>query len=357
MYVERTSRRNWDKRTKDMEHNNKAISRNISQVVADIKQIIDTGRNTAYAAVDSTMITTYWNIGRRIVEEEQHGQERAQYGMELIKTLAKELTQLYGNGYSQRYLAYFRKFYLTMPELTILQTRLQNLKWSHILTTLRIEDETARRWYLEAASQQMWSVRTLNRNISTQYYERHYTQPSLPSESKPVPAKEEILKNPMMAEFLGFKQDESFSERDLESSIITHLRDFMMELGRGFAFVARQQHIRTDAEDYFIDLVFYNVVLKCYVLIDLKVGRITHQDIGQMDMYVRMYDELKRTEGDNPTIGIVLCSETDIDIARYSILKGNEQIFATKYKLYLPTEEQLRCEIERQKTLYLLQHP
>lgn len=259
--------------------------------------------------------------------------------------------------YSQRYLAYFRKFYLTMPDLTILQTRLQNLKWSHVLTTLRVDDETARRWYLETASQQMWSVRTLNRNISTQYYERHYVQPSLPADSKSVPQKEEILKTPFMAEFLGFSPDESFSERDLESSIIGHLKDFMMEMGRGFAFMARQQHIRTEAEDYFIDLVFYNVVLKCYVLVDLKVGKITHQDVGQMDMYVRMYDELKRTEGDNPTIGIVLCSETDADIARYSILKGNEQIFATKYKLYLPTEEQLRREIERQKTLYLLQHP
>lgn len=329
---------------------------NITQVVNDIKQIIDAGRTAAYSAVDAAMIATYWNIGRRIVEEEQHGRERAQYGKELIKTLAKELTHAYGSGYSQRYLAYFRKFYLTMPNLTILQTRLQNLKWSHILTTLRVEDETARRWYLETASQEMWNVRTLSRNISTQYYERHYVQPSLPSESKPVPQKAEILKTPMMAEFLGFKPEESFSERDLESSIITHLRDFMMELGRGFAFVARQQHIRTDAEDYFIDLVFYNVVLKCYVLVDLKVGKITHQDVGQMDMYVRMYDELKRTEGDNPTIGIVLCSETDKDIARYSILKGNEQLFATKYKLYLPTEEQLRKEIERQKELYLLQH-
>ena len=339
-----------------MKNDNQTIQTNFSQVVDDIKQIIDSGRNAAYAAVDATMIATYWHIGRRIVEEEQDGQERAQYGKELIKTLAKELTHAYGNGYSQRYLAYFRKFYLTMPDLAILQTRLQNLKWSHILTTLRVEDETARRWYLETASQQMWSVRTLNRNISTQYYERHYVQPSLPSESESIPPKEEILKTPMMAEFLGFRQDESFSERDLESSIITHLRDFMMELGRGFAFVARQQHIRTDAEDYFIDLVFYNVALKCYVLVDLKVGKITHQDVGQMDMYVRMYDELKRTEGDNPTIGIVLCSETDKDIARYSILKGNEQLFATKYKLYLPTEEQLRKEIERQKDLFLLQH-
>ena len=241
----------------------KSITTDFSQVVDDIKRIIDTGRNAAYAAVDSTMIATYWNIGRRIVEEEQHGQERAQYGKELIKTLAKELTHEYGSGYSDRYLRAFRQFYLVMPNYQIWKSRFPNLTWTHIYRTLRVGNETAIRWYLEAASQQMWSVRTLNRNISTQYYERHYVQPSLPSESAPVPQKEEILKMPMMAEFLGFKPDDSFSERDLESSIITHLRDFMMELGRGFAFVARQQHIRTDAEDYFIDLVFYNVVLKC----------------------------------------------------------------------------------------------
>ena len=327
-----------------------------ANVVDDIKQIINNGRATAYASVNSTMIATYWNIGRRIVEEEQHGKERAEYGSELIKMLAKELTHEYGSGFSERYLAYFRKFYVTIPDLQILQTRLQNLRWSHILMTLRVDDETARRWYLENASQQAWSVRTLSRNISTQYYERHFKTPHLLESQSAVPTKEEILKSPLIAEFLGFKADESFSERDMESSIISHLKDFLMEMGRGFAFVARQQHIRTDAEDYFIDLVFYNVVLKCYVLVDLKVGKTTHQDVGQMDMYVRMYDELKRTEGDNPTIGIVLCSETDSDIARYSILKGNEQIFATKYKLYLPTEEELRREIERQKELFLLQY-
>ena len=326
--------------------------------VWEIKQIIQEGRSAAYSAVNAAMIGSYWRVGKRIVEEEQGGKERAAYGKALIKTLARELTLEFGDGFSERYLAYFRKFYLTLPDISILQTRLQNLKWSHILTVLRVDDETARRWYLENASREMWSVRTLSRNISTQYYERHFHQPVLPAEKSDakIPAKEEILKSPLIAEFLGFKADESLSEQELEASIITHLRDFLMELGRGFAFVARQQHIRTDAEDYFIDLVFYNVVLKCYVLIDLKVGKITHQDVGQMDMYVRMYDELKRTDGDNPTIGIVLCSETDADIARYSILKGNEQIFATKYKLYLPTEEQLRREIERQKELFLLQH-
>ena len=333
------------------------INSTTSTIVADIKNIINNGRSAAYAAVNSTMITTYWNIGRRIVEEEQNGNQRAEYGRELIKMLAKELTYEYGSGYSERYLAYFRKFYITIPDLKILQTCLQNLKWSHILTTLRVDDETARRWYLETASREMWTVRTLDRNISTQYYERHLRQPTLPSQSvdKDVCANE-LMKSPIVAEFLGFKQDVHFSESDLESAIIEHIQEFIMEMGRGFAFMKRQQLIRTDAQDYFIDLVFYNVVLKCYVLVDLKVGKITHQDVGQMDMYVRMYDELKRTDGDNPTIGIVLCSETDADIARYSILKGNEQIFASKYKLYLPTEEQLRTEIEKQKEIFMLQH-
>ena len=326
--------------------------------VREIKQIIQEGRSAAYSAVNAAMIGTYWRVGKRIVEEEQGGKERAAYGKALIKTLARELTLEFGDGFSERYLRAFRQFYLVVPSYEIWKSRFPNLTWTHIFRTLRIGDETAIRWYLENASREMWSVRTLSRNISTQYYERHFHQPVLPAEKSDakIPAKEEILKSPLIAEFLGFKADESLSEQELEASIITHLRDFLMELGRGFAFVARQQHIRTDAEDYFIDLVFYNVVLKCYVLIDLKVGKITHQDVGQMDMYVRMYDELKRTDGDNPTIGIVLCSETDADIARYSILKGNEQIFATKYKLYLPTEEQLRREIERQKELFLLQH-
>lgn len=203
----------------------------------------------------------------------------------------------------------------------------------------------------------MWSVRTLEWNINTQYYERHFQQPALPSSQDDTSVRaKELIKSPVIAEFLGLKQDAHYSESELESAIVEHLQDFIMEMGRGFAFIKWQQLIRTEAQDYFIDLVFYNVALKCYVLIDLKVGKITHQDVGQMDMYVRMYDELKRTEGDNPTIGIVLCSETDADIARYSILKGNEQIFATKYKLYLPTEEQLRREIEKQKELFLLQH-
>jgi len=321
----------------------------------DVCSIIDNGRETAYSAVNQTMIETYWKIGRRIVEEEQQGKERADYGERIIENLSSKLTLRYGKGFSIRYLAYFRSFYMTISDIQILQTRLQNLTWSHVLKALRVEDQVALRWYLETASQQMWSVRVLDRNISTQYYERHYVQPQLPSNEE-NPSKLELLKSPIVAEFLGFKQDESFSEESLESKIISHLQEFLMELGRGFAFIGRQQLVRTDTQDYYIDLVFYNVVLKCYVLIDLKIGTITHQDIGQMDMYVRMYDELKRTDGDNPTIGIVLCSETSKDIARYSILRGNEQLFAAKYKTYLPTEEQLRQEIERQKELFKIQN-
>ena len=337
----------------NIQENMKSMSSN-QGLVNDVCTIIDEGRQKAYASVNSTMIETYWKIGKRIVEEEQCGNERAEYGKRIIEQLSNELTMRYGKGFSKRYLAYFRKFYLTIDDIQILQTRLQNLTWSHILTALRADSMESIRWYLLSASQEMWSVRTLDRNISTQYFERHFRQPQLPMKEE-QPNNLELLKNPIVAEFLGFKQDYSFSEQELESAIIGHLQDFLMELGRGFAFVARQQHVRTDTQDYYIDLVFYNVILKCYVLIDLKTGKITHQDVGQMDMYRRMYDDLKCTEGDNPTIGIVLCSETSQDIAKYSILNGNEQLFAAKYMPFLPTEDELRREIERQKEIYLLQ--
>ena len=323
--------------------------------ISDIKKIVEEGRRAAYGAVSSVMIETYWHIGRRIVKQEQSGKERAEYGAQLIDILSKELTVSYGKGFSSRYLRAFRQFYLIVPDIEIWKSRFPNLTWTHIFRTLRVNNDTAIRWYLETAAKESWSVRVLDRNINTQYFERHFKQPQLPSE-KEEGDKTELLKSPIIAEFLGFKQDESFSESQLESAIISHLQEFIMEMGRGFAFVGRQQLIRTAAQDYFIDLVFYNILLKCYVLIDLKIGKIKHQDVGQMDMYVRMYDELRKAEANNPTIGIVLCSETDEDIARYSILNGNEQLFASKYKLYLPTEEELRREIEQQKELYKLQH-
>lgn len=326
----------------------------VGTLVNDVCTIIEHGRKQAYSAVNTAMIETYWKIGKRIVEEEQQGNERAEYGEQLINKLSKQLLNYYGSSFSPRYLRAFRKFYIVFPKFEIWKSRFPNLQWTHIFRALRVNDEIAIRWYLEMASQEMWSVRTLDRNISTQYFERHFSQPQLPMKET-QPNKLELLKNPIVAEFLGFKQDNSYSEQELETAIIGHLQDFIMELGRGFAFVKRQQLIRTDAQDYFVDLVFYNITLKCYVLIDLKIGKITHQDVGQMDMYRRMYDDLMRTEGDNPTIGIVLCSDTDKDIAKYSILNGNEQLFAAKYMPILPSEDELRREIERQKELFLLQ--
>ncbi len=326
--------------------------------VNDIKKIVEQGRRAAYGAVNTVMIETYWHIGKRIVEQEQNGKERAEYGKRLIEILSKELTIAYGKGFGTRNLWLFKQFYQTFNDLEILHTRVQNLTWSHIRTTLRVENPVAARWYLQTASQEMWSMRTLDRNISTQYFERHFKQPQILEDPKnnEVPNKTEILKSPLIAEFLGFQHSTDYAESDLEKGLISHLQDFMVELGRGFAFVARQQHIFTDAGDFYIDLVFYNYILKCFVLIDLKKGQITHQDVGQMDMYVRMYDDLKRTEGDNPTVGIVLCSETSKEIARYSVLHDNKNLFAAKYMPLMPTEEELRREIEQQKMLFQLQH-
>jgi len=338
---------------------NEHMSKSVAEVsfIDEVKNIVEQGRQQAYAAVSQVMIDTYWKIGERIVLQEQKGKNRADYGTQLIAVLSEELTKNYGKGFSKRNLQYFRSFYLCFSDLEIVHTRVHNLSWSHIRTVLRVDDSVAARWYMLTASKEMWSVRTLDRNISTQYYERHFQQPQIAENMEETAAtnKLELLKSPVVAEFLGFKKDDSYSETDLENAIISHLQEFIMEMGRGFAFLGRQELIRTANNDYFIDLVFYNVVLKCYVLIDLKIGKISHQDVGQMDMYVKMYDDLKRTEGDNPTIGIVLCSETDADIAKYSILKGNEQLFASKYKLYLPSEQELRREIEAQKDLFNLQ--
>lgn len=239
-----------------------------TRLYTDVCSIIEQGRKEAYASVNHKMIETYWNIGRRIVEEEQNGEARAEYGAQIIAQLVEQLTHQYGKGFSARYLRAFRKFYLIVDDFQIWKSRFPNLTWTHIFKTLRVEDSIAIRWYLEMASKEMWSVRTLDRNISTQYFERHFVQPSLPM-TEAEPHQFELLKSPVVAEFLGFKQDDSYFEEELESAIITHLQEFMMEMGKGFAFMGRQQLVRTDTQDYFIDLVFYNVVLKCYVLIEL----------------------------------------------------------------------------------------
>ena len=334
-------------------------------VISDIKDIIVAGRNSAYKAVSAAMIKTYWNIGKRIVEQEQAGESRAEYGKRMISVLADELTKEFGLGFSSRNLQYYRKFYVLFSDEEIVNACVHNLSWTHFRSLLRVPDENARVWYLNEAVNGNWSSRTLDRNISTQYYYRLLHAPAKDAviaemKNKTVVTQKqgyELVKSPVVAEFLGFSNENTYLESDLETAILSHIRDFLMEMGRGFAFVARQQHIITETEDYYIDLVFYNIELKCYVLVDLKMGKITHQDVGQIDMYVRMYDDLKCKEGDNPTIGILLCSETDQDIAKYSVLHDNKQLFMSKYLTYLPTQEQLKLEIERQKEIFHMQHP
>lgn len=338
---------------------------NTENIFEDICIIIDSAQNYAYKSVNIALVERNWLIGYRIAEEELKGSNRADYGVEIIKKLSKELTKEYGNIFISRNLYYFLRFYKMFPNiLNTLCSKYNNLlSWSHYRTLLQINDEKARNWYENECIKETWSVRTLQRNISSQYYYR-----LLKSQIKEPVVKEmkektnddllnklEFIKNPVIAEFLGFSPEQSFTESDIEKSIITNIQKFLIELGKGYAFVARQLHIHTEKEDYYIDLVFYNYILKCFVLIDLKTSKITHQDICQMDMYIRMFDELKRGEDDNPTIGIILCSDTDEDIAKYSILNGSEKLFASKYSLYLPTKEELRAEIESQKAIFNMQ--
>ena len=339
----------------------KSMSLN-DRFINEVKQIVEQARRQAYTAINSSMVKAYWEMGKRIVEEEQQGQTRANYGKQLLKSLSQALTEEFGKGFSVGSLYYYRQFYLTFPEIFATPWRI--LSWSHYKRLMQVPDSKARNWYLKEASEQMWSYRTLDRNIGTQYYHRlllSQHKDAVENEMKIRTGdyqedKLEFIKNPTVAEFIGLASNSDFTETDLESAIIGNLQKFLLELGKGFSFVARQKLVRTEKRDYFVDLVFYNYLLKCFVLIDLKTSPITHQDVGQMDMYVRIYDERVRSEGDNPTIGIVLCSETDNDIARYSVLHDNDRLFASKFMLYMPTEQELRNEINRQKEFYQLQH-
>ena len=316
--------------------------------VGDVCQIIEGAQKYAYRLVDTTLVLRNWFIGKRISEEELNGSDRADYGKKTVNSLAKNLTEKYGKGYTKRALYQYLEFYRKFPQIVYsggtksdaseivysASTQSGLLSWTHYRVLLQVTDENARLWYAKEALEQTWSVKTLQRNVSSQYYYRllkTQDKDSVEQEMKqlttPLQDKLEFIKNPVIAEFLGMQQNDSYLESDLEKCIIDNLSQFLMELGKGYAFVARQQHIHTEKEDYYIDLVFYNYILKCFVLIDLKTKKITHQDVGQMDMYIRMYDEIKKAPDDNPTLGIILCSDTDEDIARYSILHDNEQLF------------------------------
>ena len=367
-----------------------------NMLVNDLRSIVSKARSKAFAAVNYSLVERNWRIGQRIVEQEQNGASRAEYGKHVIEIASAALTEEFGKGFSYTNIANYKRFYLTFNNLQILQTvseefkkqkhqtlsdessllpqkdqtqsiqsELRLLPWSHYERLIRVEDKKAREWYAKEAFNEGWSYRTLNRNINTLYYERllmsKKKRPVVDEMQDKTKAyqqdKLEYIKSPVVLEFLGLPEDISLAESKLETAIINNLEKFLMEMGKGYALVARQQHIRTEENDYYIDLVFYNYLIKSFILVDLKVNRITYQDVGQMDMYLQMYDKMKKGPDDNPTIGIILCTETDSDVARYSTLAKNDQMFAAKYKLYLPDKEDLRREIERQKELYLMAHP
>lgn len=344
---------------------NETLSQHYESFIDQIRQIVIVARQKAYSAVNFAHIEANWLIGQKIVEQEQQGEKRAEYGKRVIKLVSEELTKEFGKGFSERNLENFRRFYLMFGDTIISQTLSAEshlLTWSHYERLMRIENDTVRNWYMKETIEQMWSVRTLDRNISTLYYERLLSsqiKDSVKQEmvEKTVNFQNEkftFIKNPTVLEFLGIPNNKGYVEADLEQAIINEMQKFLLELGKGFAFVERQQLIRTETQDFYIDLVFYNYILKCFVIIELKTDKITHQDIGQLDMYVRMYDDLKKNIDDNPTVGILLCTETDNTIAKYSVLKENKQLFASKYMPYLPTEDELKAEIERQREFLAL---
>jgi predicted nuclease of restriction endonuclease-like (RecB) superfamily len=342
---------------------NKNSCKKSTNYISDIKQILNYARTKSYHAVNSAMVEAYWLIGERIVEEEQNGKKRANYGEKILLTLSKELTQDFGRGYSERNLRWFRQFYISFPQEQNWHTLCAKLSWSHIRLILSVSDAKERAYYIKESSEQNWSVRTLDRNISTLYYRRLLSSQNRSPVVKEMKKKTkefqndklEFIKNPSVLEFLGLPSNSGYTENKLEEAIIGNLQKFILELGKGFAFVERQKHIKTETQDFYIDLVFYNFILKCFVIFELKTGKVTHQDIGQLDMYVRMYDDLYAGKDDNPTIGILLCSNTDKVIAKYSVLHKSKRLFAAKFMDYLPTEKELTDEIERQKTILRMQ--
>lgn len=318
--------------------------------IADIKKILSQARQRAFAVANSTMLIAYWKVGKRIIDEEQKGKQRAQYGSFLIKELSLRLTEELGKGFDERELRRMRQFYLyfenwgsVRPELT----------WTHYRYLLRIEEPQTRHYYMIEAVQQSWTTRHLERNINSQYYHRLLSTQKSSNSRKKHPGSaydaSDLVKDPYVLEFLGIEKAHTYSESGLETALIDKLQHFLLELGKGYAFVARQYYLRTETKEFYIDLVFYNFLLKCFVLIDLKITELTHQDIGQMDMYVRLFEDLKKLPGDNPTLGIILCSDKDETIVKYSMLNGSDQLFASKYKLYLPHENELIQEIESER--------
>ncbi len=319
-----------------------------------IKEILVNARSQAYAAANSAMVQAYWSIGKSIYEQ-QGKSERAEYGQQLLQDLSHQLTNDFGKGFTPSNLRNMRQFYLTFPNRYALRN---NLSWTHYRMLMRIENEKARSFYLDECEKANWSTRQLERQINSFFYERLLSSQHKKAISQEImklePGKtpEDVIRDPYILEFLGVKQNADIYEKDLENALLSELQNFLLELGRGFSFVARQKHIDLDGEHFYIDLVFYNYILKCFVLIDLKTGKLTHQDIGQMDTYIRLFDDVQKGEDDNPTIGIILCSEKNESIAKYSVLNDGKQLFASKYQLTLPTTEELQKYIENRRRKY-----
>ena len=321
-----------------------------------IRQVLETARQSAYKAVNFAMVQAYWQIGRLIVEDEQNGENRAEYGKKVLDGLAERLTADFGKGFDARELRRMRQFYLLFSKWDAVRPE---LSWTHYRLLLKVENQDARNWYMNEAAAENWSSRQLERQISVLYYDRMLL--SADKQSTKTDADENMalaklepesfIRNPYVLEFLNLKDYPNLHEKDIEEGLINNLQSFLLELGKGFCFVARQKRIRFDEQDFYIDLVFYNCILKCYVLIDLKLGELTYQDIGQMDGYIRLYEEQYRKNDDNPTLGIILCSNRNEAIVKYSVLNESKQLFASKYLLYLPSEDELKKEIERERKL------
>lgn len=317
-------------------------------LTTDVRSILTEARQIVVRTTNTAMTTAYWLIGKRIVEEEQKGQDRAAYGEELLKNLSKVLTVEFGNGFSYANLRNMRQFYQTYGKSPICYTLCSKLPWSHNRLIMRVQDSKAREWYLREAAREQWSVRQLERNINSFYYQRQLESGSTAQAEANVDHIDtrQFVKDPYVLEFVGLPAYPDHKEKDLENALVGKMQDFLLELGKGFSFIKRQYRISTETSHFYIDLVFYNYILKCFVLIDLKAEKLTHQDVGQMDMYIRMFDDLKKGPDDNPTIGILMCADKDETVVKYSVLEGSKQIFASKYLPYLPTEEELRRELE-----------
>ncbi len=331
-----------------------APSRDFESIYSEVRNIVEHTRDNVYKSINFNMVLAYWNIGRIIVEEEQKGSNRAEYGTYLLKLLAERLTDEFGRGFTLTNLRYMRQFYFAFPIHHALR---DELSWTHYRLLLKVEKEDARNFYLVETAKNKWSTRELERQINSLLYERLALSKDpeevkkLSTQGNLIKTSKDLIKDPYVLEFLGIKKQQNFLEKDLEDLLINRLQEFLLELGAGFAFVERQKRITVDGDHYYIDLVFYNYILKCFVLIDLKLGKLTHQDIGQIDFYVRYFEKKEKQPGDNPTIGLILCSNKNEAMVKYTLLNESKTIFASKYKLCLPSEEELKKELTREREL------